>query len=91
MNIDRLAVMANDISTFFAAESPPQRAAEDVAQHLRRFWEPRMRRQIIAHLREHGGGGLEPPARCAVRRWPRPICPAREPCPLALVSKGDFS
>ena len=50
-----------------------------------------MRRQIIAHLREHGGGGLEPPARCAVRRWPRPICPAREPRPLALVSKGDFS
>ena len=57
MNIDRLVAMANDISTFFAAESPPERAAEDVAQHLRRFWEPRMRRQIIAHLREHGGGG----------------------------------
>jgi formate dehydrogenase subunit delta len=67
MNIDRLVAMANDISTFFAAESPPERAAEDVAQHLRRFWEPRMRRQIIAHLREHGGEGLEPLARRAVQ------------------------
>lgn len=59
--------MANDISTFFAAESPPERAAEDVAQHLRRFWEPRMRRQMIAHLREHGGAGLEPLAHRAVQ------------------------
>jgi len=42
MNIDRLVAMANDIGTFFAAESPPERAAEDVAQHLRRFWEPRI-------------------------------------------------
>ena len=67
MNIDRLVAVANDISTFVAAESPPERAAEDVAQHLRRFWEPRMRRQMIAHLREHGGAGLEPLAHRAVQ------------------------
>ncbi len=67
MNIDRLAVTTNDISTFFAAESPPEHAAEDVAQRLRRLREPRMRRQIIARLREHGGEGLEPRARRAVQ------------------------
>ncbi|EQD38246.1 hypothetical protein B2A_11546 [mine drainage metagenome] len=59
--------MANDIGTFFAAESPPERAAEDVAQHLRRFWEPRIAGRSSQHLREHGGAGLEPLARRAVR------------------------
>ena len=66
MNIDRLVKMANEISAFFATESPPDRAAQDVAQHLRRFWEPRMRRQIIAHVREHDGVGLTDLARRGV-------------------------
>lgn len=67
MNIDLLVKMANEISEFFASESPPERAAEDVAQHLRRFWEPRMRRQIIAHLHEHDGAGLSDLARRGVQ------------------------
>ena len=63
MNIELLVKMANEISAFFASESPPAQAAEDVAQHLRRFWEPRMRRQIIAHLRATDGAGLSELAR----------------------------
>lgn len=63
MNIDLLVKMVNEISAFFASESPPTRAAEDVAVHLRRFWEPRMRRQIIAHVRSNGGVGLSDLAR----------------------------
>ena len=66
MNIELLVKMANEISAFFATESPPDQAAQDVAQHLRRFWEPRMRRQIIAHVREHGGAGLTDLARRGV-------------------------
>jgi formate dehydrogenase subunit delta len=66
MNIDLLVKMANEISAFFASESPPAQAAEDVAQHLRRFWEPRMRRQIIAHLRATDGAGLSELARRGV-------------------------
>jgi len=58
MNTDHLVKMVNEISAFFAAESAPGQASRDVATHLRRFWDPRMRREIIAHLAK-GGAGLE--------------------------------
>ena len=58
MNLDLLIKMANEIGAYFAAEPDPEQAAREVAAHLRRFWEPRMRRQIIAYFRERGGGGL---------------------------------
>jgi formate dehydrogenase subunit delta len=57
MDIDRLVAMANDIAAFFASEPDPQSAAEQVENHLRRFWEPRMRIEICRHARE-GGAGL---------------------------------
>ena len=57
MNAERLVAMVNDIANFFAAESDPAAGAAAVANHLMRFWEPRMRRQIIEHYRS-GGAGL---------------------------------
>jgi len=59
MDIDRLVAMANDIAAFFASEPDPQAAAAQVENHLRRFWEPRMRSEICRHARE-GGAGLSP-------------------------------
>ena len=50
MNVDRLVAMVNDISAFFTAEAGPEAPAA-VAHHLRRFWEPRMRREIVAAYR----------------------------------------
>jgi formate dehydrogenase subunit delta len=47
MNLERLVAMVNDIAAFFAGEAGPGAPAA-VANHLRRFWEPRMRSQIIA-------------------------------------------
>jgi formate dehydrogenase subunit delta len=58
MNIDLLIKMTNEISAYFAAEPDAEQAAKDVAGHLRRFWEPRMRRQIIAYCKERQGAGL---------------------------------
>jgi formate dehydrogenase subunit delta len=58
MNLDLLIKMANEISAYFASEADAEQAARDVAAHLKRYWEPRMRRQIIAYFRERGGGGL---------------------------------
>jgi formate dehydrogenase subunit delta len=50
--------MINEISAFWASEaSDPKAAAASVATHLRRYWDPRMRRQIVAHYHA-GGGGL---------------------------------
>ena len=50
MNVERLVAMVNDIAAFFAGEAGPDAPAA-VANHLRRFWEPRMRRQIIEAYR----------------------------------------
>jgi formate dehydrogenase subunit delta len=47
---------ANQISRFFASQ--PQGAA-GVADHLRAFWDPALRAEIIA-WRATGGDGLEP-------------------------------
>lgn len=64
MNAERLVEMANDIAAFFQTE-PRTEAIAGVTAHLRRFWEPRMRKGIIAHL-DAGGAGLDELAKAAV-------------------------
>jgi formate dehydrogenase subunit delta len=58
MNIDLLVKMANEISAYFASEPDTEQAVKSVAGHLRRYWEPRMRRQIITYYEERQGAGL---------------------------------
>ena len=65
MNIEHLVRMANDIGAFFSGEPNREEAARNIHFHLRRFWEPRMRAQIIAHYRA-GGAGLDESVRDAV-------------------------
>jgi formate dehydrogenase subunit delta len=65
MRIERLVAMANDISQFFAADPDPGEGARSVANHLRRYWDPRMRREIVAHY-SAGGEGLQALARAGV-------------------------
>jgi len=57
VNVERLVQMVNDIAAFFAAEPDRQVAIDGIALHVRRYWEPRMRRQILAHAAA-GGAGL---------------------------------
>ena len=66
MRIEKLVHMANDISAFFGAEPDSSLAAHGVAEHLRKFWAPSMREQIIAHNRE-GGGGMTELVKAAVK------------------------
>lgn len=65
MSAERLVQMANDIGHFFAAEPKRTDAIAGIANHIQRFWDPRMRRQIAAHLAA-GGAGLDDLAREAV-------------------------
>jgi formate dehydrogenase subunit delta len=65
MNIDHLIKMANEIGFFFEGESPPQQAPRDVANHIKRYWEPRMRQEMLAHY-ARGGAGLTDLGRAAV-------------------------
>ena len=65
MDVERLVAMANDIAAFFDSEADKAVAAEGVRFHITRFWEPRMRREIVAHL-QGGGAGLTATAKSAV-------------------------
>jgi formate dehydrogenase subunit delta len=65
MNIDTLVRMANDIGAFFAAEPDQDEAVRAVLGHLKRFWDPRMRTQIVEHYRS-GAAGLSELSRAAV-------------------------
>ncbi len=58
--------MANQIALFFASY-PHDEAVAGVTDHLKSFWEPRMRKQIIEYVAE-GGGGLHELAIEAVKR-----------------------
>jgi formate dehydrogenase subunit delta len=50
--------MANQIASFFNG-SGPDVAVRDAAEHINKFWDPRMRAALIAHLAK-GGEGLDP-------------------------------
>ena len=65
MRAERLVSMANDIGAFFNAEADKAVAAQSVASHIKRYWDPRMRREIVTHYRD-GGAGLDPLVRSAV-------------------------
>lgn len=59
MNVEHLVQMANNIGDFFAADPDRTKGAKGVADHIRSFWEPRMRREIFAHLDKANGAGLD--------------------------------
>jgi formate dehydrogenase subunit delta len=67
MSVEHLVRMANDIGNFFASEPDRDAAIAGIATHVRRYWEPRMRRQIYAHL-DAGGEGLSDLALAAIRQ-----------------------
>lgn len=66
--VERLVAMANDIANYFHSDPDRDAGIDGVASHIRRFWDPRMRRKIIAHLDERDGAGLNDIARAAVAR-----------------------
>lgn len=64
MSPDKLAYMANQIGKFFAHQ-PHDKAVAAIAEHIQKFWDPRKRRDIRAHL---DAVQLDPSAREAVER-----------------------
>ena len=64
MSPDRLVYMANQIGKFFES----QRANEvvpGIANHIKKFWDPRMLKTIYAH-HDAGGAGLDPAVKDAI-------------------------
>jgi len=69
LSADRLVYMANQIALFFRSQ-PKSDAVAATADHLHKFWEPRMRRQIVDLLASGKAAGLTDVAREAVSRLP---------------------
>lgn len=66
MDNDNLVRMANRIGEFFQAMPDRQEAIDGVVQHLRRFWEPRMRRALLDHVDQAGDTTLHPLVAAAI-------------------------
>jgi formate dehydrogenase subunit delta len=64
MSPDRLIYMANQIGKFFNSQGQ-DKAVPGIAEHIKKFWDPRMRTAILAHL-DKGGEGLDPSVRDAI-------------------------
>ncbi|WP_029001698.1 formate dehydrogenase subunit delta [Azohydromonas australica] len=60
MDVHNLVHMANRIGDFFQAMPDREEAVEGIAEHLRKFWEPRMRRLMLEHVDQAGTAALHP-------------------------------
>jgi len=67
---DKLVYMANQIGKFFQHQGH-DKAVPGIAEHIGKFWDPRMRKSIFAHL-DAGGAGLDPFVREAIEKLKRP-------------------
>jgi formate dehydrogenase subunit delta len=65
MDIHHLVKMANDIGTFYESLPDRNEALSSIATHLKNFWEPRMRREIIDHAKR--GAETDPRLKDLVR------------------------
>jgi formate dehydrogenase subunit delta len=66
MSPDKLAYMANQIGKFYISQGH-DKAVTGIAEHLAKFWDPRMRDTILRAF-EAGGLELDPCVREAVDR-----------------------
>ncbi|MBV8247887.1 MAG: formate dehydrogenase subunit delta [Comamonas sp.] len=68
MDADNLIRMANRIAEFFEAMPERDEALHGIAEHIRKFWEPRMRAQLLAALADPARAGqLAPMVREALQ------------------------
>jgi formate dehydrogenase subunit delta len=70
---EKLVMMANQIARNLATQGPEDAPAK-TADHIRRYWDPRMRAAIAAYVAQ--GGALDPIARAAVLALGPPPTPA---------------
>lgn len=70
MSQDRTVPMANQIASFFAAY-PHAQAVEGTYDHIKKFWDPRMRAKLAEKVAA-GGEGLSEIALEAAKKFPPP-------------------
>jgi len=56
---EHLVQMANDIGNFFRSEPERKNGIAGIANHIAKFWTPRMRQKLLDHLKQHGESELD--------------------------------
>ncbi|AZO41063.1 formate dehydrogenase [Mesorhizobium sp. M7D.F.Ca.US.005.01.1.1] len=79
---EKLVRMANQIADFFHSK-PREEGITGVAEHINKFWEPRMRRQLFEML-DDGTENFNELVVAASARIRRPITPAEADLKLGL-------
>jgi formate dehydrogenase subunit delta len=82
MQPDRLVYMANQIGKFFEAQRADE-VVPGIANHIKKFWDPRMLAAIYAYV-DAGGDGLDPPVRKAILHLKEHRSHARNEHPLNM-------
>ena len=67
MDIHNLISMANRIGQFFESFSDREEALEGISNHIRKFWEPRMRQALLSQWDAGHADGLLPIVGEAIR------------------------
>jgi len=66
MSTANLIKMVNQIAQYFAGEPDQEQAVLSVRNHLKMFWTPGMRKELLAWQTEHKGEDMHPLAQAAV-------------------------
>jgi formate dehydrogenase subunit delta len=56
---EHLVKMANDIGNFFRSEPNHKEAVAGIANHIDKFWTPRMRQKLQTYLKDHSEAELD--------------------------------
>ena len=90
MDGDNLVRMANRIGDFFAAVPDRDEALRGIAQHVARYWAPRMRQQIYGLVDGARADDLQPIVADALRTHREALWPAdRDPLPVPPPGQSE--
>jgi formate dehydrogenase subunit delta len=67
VDIDNLIKMANQIGSFYESLPDADEASREIAGHIKKFWAPRMRIQMLDYIESEQGAGLSPVVLASIR------------------------
>jgi formate dehydrogenase subunit delta len=77
MDIHHMIKNANNIGSFFESEPDRAKATKGIADHMKNFWEKRMRREILSYVHDQQGAGLSEIVLEALRKHEQELTPAK--------------
>lgn len=84
---EKLVIMANQIAAFFHSK-PREEGLAGVAEHINKFWEPRMRRQLFEML-DGDGEGYDELVVAAAARIKRPKTPEQADMSIGFDTRRE--